>query len=221
MIFHAWKGKQNMSKQALLNEPWLKWAIEIQAIAQTGLTYTKDKFDIERYEQLRAISVEMLSYKTDIPTNIITSLFCNEIGYQTPKLDTRAAIFKDDKILLVQEANGTWSLPGGWVDVLESIASNTIKEVKEEAGLHVHPKFIIAIHDRNKHNLPIYAFGVCKVFVLCEYINGQFEKNIETITSDYFTLDELPILAEEKNNVEQIKLCFDAQHSKQWTTLFD
>ena len=132
-----------------LKEPWLKWAIEIQSIAQIGLTYTKDVYDKERYEQLRNIASEMLSYKTDIPVDKVKNLFCNEQGYQTPKLDTRAAIFKDDKILLVHEKNGFWSLPGGWVDILESIESNTIKEVKEEAGLD-------------------------KVFVECEVMGGEF-----------------------------------------------
>mgnify|MGYP002508529414 CR=1 FL=1 len=77
---------------------------------------------------------------------------------------TRAAIFKGDKILLVHEKNGTWSMPGGWVDVLESVASNTIKEVREEAGLKVELERIIAIQDRNKHNVPVYAYGVCKIF---------------------------------------------------------
>ena len=142
-------------KDVFLKEPWLKWAIEIQSIAQCGLAYTKDMYDKERYEQLRNIAVEMLSYKTDISVDKIKTLFCNESGYQTPKLDTRAVIFEDEKILLVREKNGLWSLPGGWVDVLESIESNTIKEVKEESGLDVITKRVIAIQDRNKHNKPL------------------------------------------------------------------
>ena len=105
--------------------------------------YKKDIYDKERYEQLRNIAAEMLSYKTDIPIGKIKTLFCNESGYQTPKLDTRAVIFKDEKILLVRENNGLWSLPGGWVDVLESIESNTIKEVKEESGLDVTAKELL------------------------------------------------------------------------------
>ena len=99
------------------NEQWLKWAVELQAIAQGGLFYGKDKFDIERYERIREISAEMISYKTEISTEKVQNLFCSDVGYQTPKIDTRAAIFKDGKILLVHEANGTWSLPGGWCDV--------------------------------------------------------------------------------------------------------
>ncbi|WP_133015316.1 NUDIX hydrolase N-terminal domain-containing protein [Clostridium cuniculi] len=204
-----------------LKEPWLKWAIEIQSIAQCGLTYTKDVYDKERYEQLRNIAAEMLSYKTEIPVNKIKNLFCNEEGYQTPKLDTRAAIFKDGKILLVHEKSGTWSLPGGWVDVLESIESNTIKEVKEEAGLDVIAKKIIAIQDRNKHNTPLYPYGVCKIFVQCDLIGGEFIENIETIEIGYFSLDNLPNLSDEKSNFEQIEMCFKAKEDENWTVVFD
>lgn len=118
-------------------EKWLSWAIEIQSLAQAGITYTKDLYDKERYERLREISAEMLKEKTDVSLEKVKNLFCNETGYQTPKIDTRAVIFKDNKILLVHEKNDTWSLPGGWCDVLESIKSNTIKEVKEETGLNV------------------------------------------------------------------------------------
>lgn len=203
------------------NEKWLEWAVELQSLAQAGLFYGKDRFDIERYERIRSISAEMISYKTDIPVEKVQHLFCNEIGYQTPKLDTRAAIFKDDKILLVKEHNGTWSLPGGWVDVNISVKENVIKEVKEEAGLDVTADTVIAIQDREKHNLPIYAYKVCKVFVLCSVIGGSFTPNIETVESNYFGIDELPLLATEKNNAEQVKMCFDAYHTDNWKTLID
>ena len=202
-------------------DKWLELAIEIQSIAQNGLTYTNNVYDIERYERLRDISAEMVNMKTDIPIEKVKNLFCNETGYQTPKLDTRAVIFKDNKILLVHENNGTWSLPGGWVDVLESIKSNTVKEVKEETGLDVLAKKIIAIQDRNKHNKPVYAYGVCKIFVLCDVIGGKFEKNIETTEIGYFTIDELPLLAEEKNNKEQIEMCFQAINDENWQVQFD
>jgi len=211
----------NSKDNVFLKEPWLKWAIEIQSIAQCGLTYTKDVYDKERYEQLRNIACEMLSYKTDIPANKIKDLFCNEEGYQTPKLDTRAVIFKDEKILLVHEKNGSWSLPGGWVDALESIESNTIKEVKEESGLDVIAKRIIAIQDRNKHNVPVYPYGVCKVFVECEVIGGQFIENIETTEIEYFSIDNLPTLCEAKNSIEQIEMCFKSKDNKNWQVIFD
>lgn len=203
-------------------EKWLKWAIEIQSLAQSGLTYTDNVYDIERYKRLREISAEIMAEKTYLSMDKVKKLFCNETGYQTPKIDTRAAIFKNNRILLVHENNGTWSLPGGWCDVLESIKSNTEKEVREETGLNVKAVKIISIQDRNKHNKPIYAYGVCKIFVLCNIIDGEFIENIETTETKYFSLDELPSnLAEEKTNKEQIEMCFKAYNDKNWQTEFD
>ena len=203
-------------------EKWLKWAIEIQSLAQTGLAYTKDVYDRERYERLREISAEMLAEKSGMGIEIVKNLFCNESGYQTPKLDTRAAVFEDDKILLVHENNGTWSLPGGWCDVLESVRSNTEKEVREETGLTVNAVKIIAVQDRNKHNKPLYAYGVCKIFVLCEVMGGEFAENAETTETRFFSLADLPgELAEEKTTREQIEMCFRAVKDKNWQTWFD
>lgn len=200
----------------------MKWAIEIQSIAQNGLTYTHNIYDIERYERLRELAAEIIVEKSDISMNKVRDLFCNESGYQTPKLDTRAAIFKDNKILLVHENNGTWALPGGWCDVLESVKSNTIKEVKEETGLDINTTRIIAIQDRNKHNTPIYAYGVCKIFVLCEIIGGEFVKNIETTEFRYFDREHIPEnLANEKTTKEQIEMCFTAENDTHWQTYFD
>lgn len=203
------------------NKQWLDWAIELQSLAQAGLTYGKDVYDMERYERIREISAEMLAHMSDLPLAKVKDLFCNESGYQTPKIDTRAAIFQDGKILLVKENDGRWSLPGGWCDVNVSVTENTVKEVKEEAGLDVVAEKVIAVQDRAKHNLPLYAYGVCKVFMQCSVIGGSFEKNIETTESAYFSLEDLPELAGEKNNEEQIKMCFDAYHAENWKTMFD
>lgn len=210
------RGKEKMS-----SNKWLDFAIELQSIAQAGLTYCKDIFCTERYERIREISAQMMSELSDVPTEKIKELFCNETGYQTPKIDTRAAIFKDGKILLVHESNEKWSLPGGWCDVNVSVGENTVKEVKEEAGLDVVPEKIVAVQDRAKHNLPLYAYGVCKIFVQCTLIGGEFEENSETTGFDWFSPDSLPQLAEEKNNEDQIRMCFRAFNDKNAPTLFD
>lgn len=205
-----------------MNDIWIEFAIRIQSIAQAGLQYGKDKYDTERYEELRQIAAEMMSLKTDVPTNKIFDLFCNESGYQTPKIDTRAAVFVDNKILLVHENNDTWSLPGGWCDVDQSVASNTEKEVLEEAGLTVKSEKIIAIQDWRKHNVVNYAYGVVKVFVLCQLRGGKFEKNIETTEIGFFDKENLPTnLAVEKCTKEQVLMCFDSYENPIMATLFD
>lgn len=204
-----------------MNDKWLEWIIELQSLAQAGLTYGKDVYDKERYERIRNISAEMLASTTDLPVKKVKDLFCNEAGYQTPKLDTRAAVFERDKILLVKENNGKWSLPGGWVDVNVSVKENIIKETKEESGLDITVDRIIAVQDRAKHNLPVYAYGVCKIFALCSRTGGEFVSNIETTGFNFFSEDELPELASEKNNEEQIKMCFEAYRSNHWEVLVD
>lgn len=204
------------------NQKWLGWAVELQSLAQAGLTYGKDVYDRGRYERIREISAEMVAHMSEIPLEKVRDLFCNETGYQTPKIDTRAAIFEGEKILLVQENNGTWALPGGWCDVNVSVGENTVKEVREEAGLDVTADRIIAVQDRAKHNLPAYAYGICKIFVQCTVIGGRFEANSETTGYGYFSETELPKLATEKNTVRQIQMCFAAYRAKDsWTTLFD
>ena len=203
------------------NEQWLQWAVELQALAQAGLTYGKDVYDLERYQRIREISAEILSAKTGLTMEQVQDLFCGEAGYQTPKLDTRAAIFQDDKILLVHENDGTWCLPGGWCDVNISAAENVVKEVKEEAGLDVRADLVIAVQDREKHNRPVYANKICKIFFLCTALGGEFQPNSETTETGYFGLEELPVLATAKVTEAQIKMCFEAKNAEHWVTRFD
>ena len=198
----------------------VEWAKELQSLAQAGLFYGHDKYDKERYQRIREISTEMMLMRADVPTGKIKGLFCGDEGYQTPKVDTRAAIFRNGKILLVCE-KGKWSMPGGWCEFNLSPADNIVKETKEEAGLDVIIKSVIAIQDRDRHNLPPYAYGVVKMFYECEVIGGMFMRNSETSGSAFFALGELPPLAEEKCTRAQIEMCFRAHGDDHWKTQFD
>ena len=124
-----------MIEKPYINHKWLTTAMEMQFIAQAGLAYTKDDFDYERFTRLSEMAAEIMSEYVDLPVEKVKTLFCNETGYQTPKLDTRSVIFKDDKILLVKERDGRWSLPGGWVDVNQSIAIISSKKLKKKLVL--------------------------------------------------------------------------------------
>ena len=167
----------------------VEWAKELQSLAQAGLFYGHDEYDKERYQRIREISTEMMLMRADVPTEKIKGLFCGDEGYQTPKVDTRAAIFRNGKILLVCE-KGKWSMPGGWCEFNLSPADNIVKETKEEAGLDVFVNMVIAVQDRDKHNLPPYAYDVVKIFYLCEVLGGEFAENIETSESRYFSKEE-------------------------------
>lgn len=203
-------------------DSWTALAMKVQSLAQNGLAYANNPFDRERYTELRRIAAEMLSCCSGVPSEQIQPFFCSETGYQTPKVDTRAAILQDGKILLVRERNDTWSLPGGWCDVDQSIASNTVKEVKEETGLDVYAQRLIAVQDWREHNVCNLPYGILKAFVLCRVLGGAFQQNPETTEFRFFERDKLPQrLADEKSTAEQIHMCFKAAESPYWETCFD
>lgn len=133
-----------------MDPKWLEWAKQIQALAQTGLAYTKDVYDVERYEALREISIDIMNSYTAVDREIIKLSFANERGYATPKVDIRGVVFKDNKILLVQEKlDGDWALPGGWGDIGLSPTEVAVKEIKEESGYEAVPVRLLAVLDKN------------------------------------------------------------------------
>lgn len=206
------------------DEPiWLTWAGELQSIAQAGLYYDPNIYDKERYERILEIAAAIVAHQAEIPPEKARDLFCGDAGYITPKLDTRAAVFDDDgRILLVKEASGLWALPGGWVDPDQSVLENTVKEVREEAGLDVKAERLIAVLDRDRHNERLFPRKIVMCFVLCESLGGQFQPNGETVEARYFARDELPTpLAKTKTTAEEIDLCFRAYNDPTMPTYFD
>jgi ADP-ribose pyrophosphatase YjhB (NUDIX family) len=205
-----------------MNNKWLEWATELQSIAQAGLTFGENQYDRDRYQKIRDLSVNILHEYTNIDHKIITDLFASETGYQTPKVDIRAAVFDGDRILLVNEkVDGKWSLPGGWADVNSSVSESAVRECLEEAGAVVKPKRLIAIHLGNRHNNHNFPFTIYKIFVECELVLYKFKANTETLASDFFAPDNLPELSTERNTLKQINMCFDAKKSKLFETIFD
>ncbi len=205
-----------------MNNKWLEWATELQSIAQAGLTFAENQYDIDRYHKIRDLSVNIIHEYTDLDHSKIRKLFASETGYQTPKVDVRAAVFKDDSILMVKEkVDGRWSLPGGWADVNSSVSESAVRECFEEAGANVRPKRIIAVHLANRQNDFVYPFTIYKIIVECELIDHSFAKNSETLDSGFFQIDNLPELSVERNNFNQIKLCFEAKKNKQFEAKFD
>lgn len=206
----------------MMEPKWLTWAKQIQAISQTGLTYSRDIYDIERYEQLRQLSVEMLESYTTVDSRRIRDLFAHETGYATPKVDIRGVVFQDKKILLVKEkADGAWALPGGWADIGLSPREMVVKEVKEESGFDVLPKKLLSVLDKNKHNHPPSPFHVYKMFILCEIVGGKAEEGLETSQVAFFDRDRLPELSVERNTYEQMESMFDLGLGSNDEVIFD
>ena len=205
----------------ITEEKWLEWAKELQFLSQSALAYCQDIYDIERFTRIREISAEMAAALTELPIGRVRAQFINETGYQTPKLDTRAAVIRDGKVLLVQERDGRWALPGGWVDASVSVRDNALKEVLEEAGIVARAVKLVALLDHNRHHTPRSVQEITSAFVLCEYVSGAFVPNAETVDSGWFKPDELPDLALNKTTPAQIRMCFEAAADDGWQTLFD
>lgn len=204
-----------------MRSQWLDWAKELQALAQAGLHYTKDIYDKERFQRIREISWQMFAQLNKQSYDDIQTLFQTENGYQTPKVDTRAVVWEEDKILLVQEHDGRWALPGGWMDITETISSNTEKELFEEAGLYGEAQRIIAIHDHHRHNQVNHLFTIIKIFVECTVSSGKFQANSETIDMAFFNMNQLPVLNEGKTTYKQIDLCWQAHQDQHFKVQFD
>lgn len=189
---------------------WLEIAKRIQAIAQTGLEYANDKFDIERYQMLRDISVEIMEELSDTPVEKIRKLFTDERGYQTPKIDIRAVVFRDNKLLMVQEKidNG-WTLPGGWADIGLSPFQIAKKETFEEAGLIVDPIRLLAVHNKSSHAHPPDKWEVYKFFILCKDMGGKISSGMETKDVMWMERNEKLSLSEPRILQSQLDLMFD------------
>ncbi|MFN2747876.1 MULTISPECIES: NUDIX hydrolase [Bacillus] len=195
------------------NLNWLDWAKELQAIAQAGLAYTKDEFDQERFERLRQISCEIIAEYSDADFLKVQDVFAGESGYPTPKVDVRAVIFKDDRLLFVQEkADGKWALPGGWADIGLSPKEIAVKEAFEETGLKVKAQKLLAVMDKKCHNHPPSAFHVYKMFIACDIVGGKAEPGMETNNIGFFPLEHLPELSEARNTYEQIEFLFQTKN---------
>ncbi|QDP39686.1 NUDIX hydrolase [Radiobacillus deserti] len=204
-----------------MEQKWLKWAKEIQALAQAGLAYSNNVYDSERYEQLRELSKEIMASYTSVSMEKLDELFTNEVGYQTPKVDIRAFIVENGKLLLVQEKiDGKWALPGGWADVGLSPSEIAVKESVEEANIVVKPKRVLAIYDYLKHEHPPSPYHVYKIFILCERTGGDLKGGLETHQVKFFSPDQLPELSVERNTKAQIlQLWEDVSHNRQLTRL--
>jgi len=187
---------------------WLEWAREIQAIAQIGLTYTKNEFDTQRYKRLIEIAAEMVASQTDVPLEPMLKSFEVQEGYATPKVDVRAAAIRDGKILLVQErVDQRWSMPGGWADVGELPSAVAAREAWEESGFTVKVNKLAAVYDAN-HIEPLQFFHAYKLIFMCAVLEGEPRSSNETLAVDFFRLDRLPPLSQLRTNERMLAEVF-------------
>jgi len=189
------------------SEPkWLTRAREFQSIAQAGLAYSTNEYDLDRYKQILSLAAEIMAEGSGEPIERIEKLFANETGYLTPKIDVRGAVFQDSRILMVKELidAGKWTLPGGWGDVNNTPRENVEREVREETGLQVKATKLAAVLDRTKQGHTIAPHYSYKLFFICDVVGGNFETSLETGESRFFSENELP--TEEELSLSRIRL---------------
>lgn len=201
---------------------WLSIAKKINSISQTGLAFTKDKFDRERYTELLDLSIQILNNITDIDSGKLKFVFNRDIGYQTPKVGIRAVVVKDDKILLVKEKmDGKWSLPGGYADTGMLPSEIAVNEVKEESGFDVKPTRILGLIDYNMHQERPFPFDLYQLFMECEITGGQPQSGIETSDVGFFNISDLPELSERRVTKQQILKMYELHLNKASRPIFD
>ncbi len=202
---------------------WLEWGRELQIIAQNGLAYCKNPFDIHRFESVRRIAAEILASGTNMDPEPLETLFSAEQGYATPKIDVRGAVFRDDAILLVSELidEGRWTLPGGWADPTDSPSQAVIREIEEESGYQARAVKLAAVYDRNRRGHPYSYFSTYKLFFLCELTGGAPVHSQETGGAAFYKEDNLPELSISRVTPEEIHMLFKHFRNPGLPTEFD
>ncbi|GAB2557510.1 NUDIX hydrolase [Gracilibacillus alcaliphilus] len=205
-----------------MESKWKAWAKELQAISQAGTTYSKDKFDIQRFEELGALSEQIADSYYDIDTAKWNDLFESETGVITPKLAVRGVVLQENKLLLVKEkADGRWSLPGGWTDIGLSAQEVIVKEIKEESGFIAEAVRLLGVIDTQLHQYPPTSVHVYVVIILCEITGKDTMDFMETEEIGFFERDKLPPLSPTRNTEELIEEIFELLAKENQDSLLD
>ncbi|MGN6168139.1 MAG: NUDIX hydrolase [Solirubrobacteraceae bacterium] len=202
---------------------WLGWTRRLQSVAQAGLTHARDPYDADRYREVRRVAAEIAATGSDGDVGVILGFFASERGYPTPKVDVRAAVIAQERILLVQERDdGGWALPGGWADVGESAGEAAVRETREEAGIEVRPEKLIALYERERRGHPPHPEFSYKIFLACG-VRGVPEPRggAETLDAAFFVPEELPPLSAARVTRQEIAVAFAHHRDPGLPTEFD
>lgn len=201
---------------------WLEWGREIQALSQTGIHFAENQFQRERYQRLMNIAAEIISSYTDLEFSLLVKVFNDQIGYATPRIDVRGAVFRQGKILLVRERQDDgWTMPGGWADVGDRPSEAVEREVYEESGFQVKAHRIIGVYDANRTG-PLEIFHAFKIVFLCELLGGQARPSRETSEVVFYNAEEIPnVLSGERTRPRHILDAFIASQQSEFLTEFD
>ncbi len=202
---------------------WLTIAREVRAIAQTGLAFTADGFDHQRYQRLRELAALLMAQGSSSEHETILELLRQEKGYATPKVDVRGAAFVDGRVLMVREiSDGKWTLPGGWADVNQSAGECVVREIAEESGFQARALKMAAVYDyRRSGHPPHHIDSIYKMFFICEITGGEARASDETSEVAFFARNELPPLSLGRTTAAQIDRMFHHGEHPELATDFD
>jgi len=200
----------------------LEWAREIQALAQTGLHYAHDQYQKDRCHRLMEIAAEMTAGQCNIETPAILKIFQAQVGYATPKVDVRAAVFRNRQLLLVRErVDGGWTMPGGWADVGDIPSKAAERETWEESGFRVRARRLVGVYDANRTN-PLEVFHAFKIIFLCDILDGRARPSNETSDVAFFSPEDIPdTLSGERTTQRHIKDAFTLLEDPDCPTVYD
>ncbi len=180
---------------------WLRWARELQALAQTGMHFSDNDYHRDRYRRVAEIAAEMTAEPAAAKPDQVLAGFLAQAGYATPKVDVRGAVLRAGRILLVRERQDQrWCMPGGWADVGESAAEMVVREVREESGLVVAPVKLVAVFDANRAGRPLEFYHAYKLVFLCRWLEGEPTAGDETLDVGWFPPEGLPPLSEQRTH---------------------
>ena len=200
---------------------WLVWAQEIFSLSQSGLTYSGNPYDIDRYKRLQEITAEIIASQSELSKASVLDSFSMQAGYITPKVDVRGAVVHNGKILLIQEhADNMWAIPGGWADLGNSPASVAEREVWEESGFRVKAEKVVAVIDANRIE-PMEFYHAYKIIFLCRLLDGEPRTSYETLAVDFFDPSHLPPLSSYRTNEDMIQEVFAHVEHPDRPTAFD
>jgi ADP-ribose pyrophosphatase YjhB (NUDIX family) len=201
---------------------WLSVARELKAIAQTGLAFSTDRFDRQRYERLQELAALLLAQGSSAGQAEILNLLRQERGYATPKVDVRGAAFRDGRVLMVREiSDGKWTLPGGWADVNQTAAACVVREMAEESGFAARVLKLAAVYDYQTRNRPHHIDSIYKIFFICEISGGAARPSDETSEVAFFARDALPPLSLGRTTAAQIERMFEHAAQPELAADFD
>ena len=204
------------------NEQWLEKVRRIQALARTGLTYGTGPYDLERYQELDQLSMELMADLGQRPVETLETLLVREPGYQTPKTGVRCMIFDGDRFLMVRDKEDErWAPPGGWCDIGFRPSEIAALEVQQEAGLEVAVTRLLAVYASRFHGHLPRSEHIYKLFFQCEITGGELRPGLETSEVAYFHRNELPPLSADKITPIEIHQCFELKADPALPAYFD